>query len=137
MPNINESSFSSSLPISTHRDAKSKISVFGVKSKNDLQSNHSTSNGNQIMQSVILQPKELLDDRRQICQSLDNSPSSLANSVERHRETQLSSLAHSAFKPHKSFPNLNNTSLHQSFGPTSIQSTLNGTTGLPLKTLKL
>ena len=137
LPNINDSSFNSPLPISTHRDAKSTISVFGGKNKNDSQSNHSTSNNNQIMQSVILQPKEFLDCRRRIGQSLNDSPSSLENSLENHGVTQVSSLAHSAFKPHKSFPNLNNTSLHQSLEPTSIQSTLNGSNGLQLKTLKL
>lgn len=77
-----------------------------------------------------------MDVQRQINQSLENSSSSLANSVESHRETHVSSLAYSAFKPHKSFPNLNNTSLHQSLGPASIQSTLNGSNGLPLKLQK-
>ena len=119
------------------REGKSMSSVFGVKSKNGCVNSNVPSDEKEVKKSIILQPNDLSNIQGQNSRSLDIPQPSLTNHIENDSKSPVLSLVNSAFKPHKSSPNLNNTLGHPNSGPTSIQSSLHGSNGLPLKKLDL
>ena len=127
----------SPLPLSMPREGKSMSSVFGVKSKNGCHKSNVPSDEKEVKKSIILQPNDLSSIQGQNPRSLDIPQPSLTNHIENNRESPVLSPVHSAFKPHKSSPNLNNTLGHPNSGHTTIQSSLHGSNGLPLKKLNL